>query len=140
MLRACFFILKVTPVEHNHAAKISVSRKGDRINYVGKIGCCFGKRMDEHGSKPDQPMYQNLVKCEQFNFMTSLHDLPVDGHGNLTKVNVDSHIYEAVKNNSKVLISSRDWLINAFLEPYMAKKHKATINYGSKAMKVLHLF
>ena len=108
-------------------------------NYVGKTSCCFQKRMDEHGTKSDQPMFLHLENCEPFKYISTLHDLPSNGsdsHG----INRKLHIHEAVKENSKVLLSSNDWLKLAYLEPFMAKKHRSTINHGSKAMKVLQLF
>ena len=50
-----------------------------KANFVYKITCagCYNKyigktdrnirtRMNEHGTKPDQPMYQNLTNCAQF--------------------------------------------------------------------------
>ena len=41
---------------------------------------------------------------------------------------------------SRVLMSSDDWRNLAFLEPLLAKKNRATINHGDKAMKSLRLF
>ena len=108
------------------------------LKVCGKTGCCLGKRMEEHGTKIDQPMYMHLINCEQFKYITSLHDLPVDG--DKKRVDLQSHIHEAVQKNSKVLIPSGDWLKLSYLEPFMAKKHNAKINHGSKAMKVLQLF
>ena len=37
--------------------------------YVGKTSCCFGKRMDEHGTRADQPLHQHLSNCNEFNFV-----------------------------------------------------------------------
>ena len=126
------------PEEQRNNIIYKITCPGCGENYVGKTRCCFGKRMAEHGSRYDQPMYQHLVQCEQFIFMTSLYDLPVEGDHN--HININAHIHESVINNSEILISSRDWLKLAFLEPFMAKKHKAKINHGSKAMKALKLF
>ena len=44
--------------------------------YVGKTNCCFGKRMDEQGTRPDQPLHQHLSSCEGFNYLVHLHNLP----------------------------------------------------------------
>ena len=77
-------------------------------NYIGKTDCCFGKRMHEQGNKPDQPMFLHLQKCEQFQFITSLNALPDINEGNYINIEKESHIYEAVKNNSKILRTSRD--------------------------------
>ena len=44
--------------------------------YVGKTNCCFGKRMDEQGTRADQPLHQHLSKCSDFNYLVGLHNLP----------------------------------------------------------------
>ena len=53
---------------------------GTKANVIYRITCpgCFSKhigktdhnhttRLDEHGTKPDQPMYQHLNSCAKFN-------------------------------------------------------------------------
>ena len=107
--------------------------------YVGKTNCCLAKRTDEHGSRPDQPMHQHLSGCEEFQYLVGLHNLPDIGK-KTNYVTTNSHIFEAVKQNCKVLTGSDDWMTLSYLEPLLAKKHKATINHGAKAMKSLNLF
>ena len=107
--------------------------------YVGKTNCCLGKRLEEHGTRPDQPMYKHLNSCEDFRYLVGLYNLP-DIDKESTSVDITSHFYEAVKENSKTLITSDDWLSLAYLEPLMAKRHNASINHGDKAMRTLNLF
>ena len=104
--------------------------------YVGKTSCCFGKRMDEHGTRADQPLHQHLTKCAGFNYLFGLHNLPLD----FGSASFDSHIHQAVKQNSKVIARSDDWLTLAYMEPLLAKKLNATINHGERAMRSLNLF
>ena len=58
----------------------------------------------------------------------------------LGSASFDSHIYQAVKQNSKVIARSDDWLTLAYMEPLLAKKLNATINHGERAMRSLNLF
>ena len=128
------------PEDQKHNIIYSIRCPGCGRTYVGKTSCCFRKRMEEHGTKPDQPMYQHLKSCEEFSYLVGLHNLP-NGTGiqNSNRM-VDPHILEAVIQNSKVLSGSDDWLTLAYLEPLLAKKENATINHGDRAMRSLSLF
>ena len=128
------------PEDQKHNIIYSIRCPGCGRTYVGKTGCCFLKRMEEHGTKPDQSMYQQLKNCEEFNYLVGLHNLP-NGTGiqNSNRM-VDPHILEAVLQNSKVLSRSDDWLTLDYLEPLLAKRENATINHGDKAMRSLSLF
>ena len=108
--------------------------------YVGKTECCFGKRLEEHGLRPDQPLHQHLRSCGEFNYLVRLHHLPNYHDSRNIKISDESHIYETVKQNSEVIAASDDWLTLSFLEPLLAKKHNARINHGDKAMKSLNMF
>ena len=44
--------------------------------YVGKTECCFKTRMDEHGTRAEQPMFQHLLNCSAFSYLMHLHDMP----------------------------------------------------------------
>ena len=96
--------------------------------------------MHEQGNKPEQPMFLHLEKCEEFNYITDLNALPDIDNRNFVKVDKKAHINEAVINNSKILKSSRDWLVLCYLESFMIKKHKSMINQGIKATRELQLF
>ena len=45
---------------------------------------------------------------------------------------MDSHIYQAVKQNAKVIARSDDWLTLAYMEPLYAKELNAIINHGER--------
>ena len=135
-----FFSVKdKIPDEQKNDVIYDIQCPGCGEHYIGKTDCCFRKRMDEQGSKPDQPMFQHLEKCEQFRHIISLYALPnIDDHNYVTlKV---PHISEAVWNNSKILRISRDWLELCYLETFLIKKRKPQINHGIKAAKELLLF
>ena len=109
--------------------------------YVGKTECCFRTRMDEHGTRPDQPMHQHLLNCPAFAHIMQLYAMPSTGTDSRDdNINQTSHIHEAVLQNSHILKHSRDWLELSFLESYLIKKKNTKINYGIKAAKELKLF
>ena len=126
------------PMNQSHNVIYQIKCPGCNEVYVGKTNCCLGKRLDEHGTRQDQPMHIHLSNCEKFQYMVNLFKLPdIDG---VSQTGVDNHILNAVRENSKVLISSDDWLTLAYMEPLLAKKHNATINHGVRAMRSLNLF
>ena len=128
------------PEEQKNDVIYNIKCPGCGQEYIGKTDCCFGVRMHEHGNKPDQPMFQHLSQCDDFKHITELYALPDLHDSNEVKIDKRSHISEAVRNNSKVVKSSRDWLELCFLESFMIKKHHSAINKGIKAAKELQLF
>ena len=92
----------------NTKDNISVEQKS---NVIYRITCpgCFQKyvsktdrnvitRLNEHGTKIDQPMYQHLSNCSAFNDHTMLFTLP-DVAINTTIVSKELHLHNAVINN-----------------------------------------
>ena len=126
------------PEEQQNNVIYSMKCPGCGEIYVGKTSCCFGKRMDEHGTRADQPLHQHLSNCTYFNYLVGLHNLP--SRGRKECASIESHIHQAVKQNSKVIARSDDWLTLAYMEPLHAKKLNATINHGERAMRSLNLF
>ena len=108
--------------------------------YVGKTDCCFGVRMQEHGTKQEQPMYEHIKNCDAFEYVAQLNALPDLLNDIPSKVEKKEHILETVINNSSILKSSRDWLELCYLESYLIKKYKPALNKGVKAAKELQLF
>ena len=126
------------PMDQSNNVVYHIKCPGCGEVYVGKTSCCLGKRLDEHGTRQDQPMHIHLSKCEEFQYLVNLLNLPdIDRR---SRKGVNNHILNAVRENSKVLISSEDWLTLAYMEPFLAKKYNATINHGAKAMRSLNLF
>ena len=56
--------------------------------------------MDEHGTKPDQPMYQHLKNCAQFAEYLKFYALP-DAIN--TIVSKELHLHNAVTENTKII-------------------------------------
>ena len=128
------------PEQQKNNIIYNINCPGCGEDYIGKTDCCFGTRMHQQGNKPDQPMYLHLQECGDFNDITSLNVLPDVDKKKRVSIDKSAHISEAVKNNSKIIKSSRDWLELCYLESFMIKKHKSKINDGIKAARELQLF
>ena len=68
--------------------------------YVGKTDRSLISRLDEHGTKVDQPVYQHLCNCSVFNDQIMLSTLP-DAVTDTTIVSKELHLHNAVINNVK---------------------------------------
>ena len=93
------------PEDQRNNIIYSIKCPGCGEKYVGKTSCCFGKRVDEHGSRSDQPMHQHLSSCKEFKYLVGLFNLPTDLETSNSEAIFESHVSEAVKQNSKVLSS-----------------------------------
>ena len=80
-------------------------------------------KLDEHGTKVDQPMYQHLSNCSD-----------------TTIVSKESHLQNAVISNIKILDKNNKWGQLQFLETYHIKKLAPEIHFGLKSSKELQLF
>ena len=82
--------------------------------YVGKTDQNLITRLDEHGKKVDQPMYQHLSNCSAFNDHIMLFT-PPDVATDTTIVSKELHFHNAVINN----VDKNDkWGQLQFLEAY----------------------
>ena len=107
--------------------------------YVGKTDRNLITRIDEHGTKVDQPMYQHLSNCSGFNECIMLFALPDTATGT-TIISKELHLHNVVINNVKILDKNNKWSQLQFLEAYYIKKLAPEINIDLKASKELQLF
>ena len=105
-------------------------------HYVGKTDRWFVTRLDEHGSRHDQPIFQHLVNCQQFLEELSILNLPISDN-NITEVELNSHIMNPVHHNSKILDYNNISSQLRFLVVFYIKVLKPKINAGFKASKEL---
>ena len=108
-------------------------------HYLGKSDQFFVTRLDEHGSRHDQPMFQYLVNCQQFLEELSILNLSISDN-NLPEVELNSNIMNAMHDNSKILDYNNNWSQLCFLEDFYIKTLKPKINAGLKVSKELQLF
>ena len=106
--------------------------------YIGKTDRNIITRMDEHGTKPDQPMYQHLTNCAQFAEYLKFYAL-LDTDVVNTIVNKEMHLHNAVAENTEIIDHNDNW---AYLHHcfYYIKTMSPEINIGLKASKELQLF
>ena len=71
-------------------------------HYIGKTDQCFVTRLDKHGIRHDQPMFQHLINFQQFLKELSILNLPISDN-NIPEVELNSHIMNVVHHNSKIL-------------------------------------
>ena len=108
-------------------------------DYVGKTDRCVIKRLNEHSNRSDQPMFQHLQHFETFLETITLYQLP-DIDTDVSTVNLQAHIANAVYDNWKILDSNTNWVQLCFLQSYYIKQLKPKINDGLKVSKELLLF
>ena len=84
-------------------------------------------------------MFRRLVNCQQFLEELSILNLLVCDN-NITEVELNSHIMNAVHNTSKVLHCNNNWSESCFLEAFHIKTLKSKINSCLKASTELQLF
>ena len=91
--------------------------------YVGKTDRCLSTRMNEHGSRIDQPMYRHLTSCVDFIDYTQMFDILQPEWS----TSFDSHKLNAVLQNHSILDynpSKLKWDQLSFLEAFYIKKCK----------------
>ena len=128
-------------IKTNHKANIiyDIQCPACKEHYIDKTDRCFVTRLDEHGSRHDQPMFQHLGTCQQFLEELSILNLPISDN-NIPEVELNSHIMNVVHNNSKILDYNNNWSQLCFLEAFHIKALKPKFNAGLKASRKLHLF
>ena len=89
--------------------------------YVGKTDKNLITRLDEHGTKIDQPMFQHLSNCSALNDHIMLFTLP-DAATHTTIVSKEFHLHNVAINNIEILDKNDKWGQLQFLEVYYIKK------------------
>ena len=96
-------------------ANIIITRPGCNEDYVGKTNRNLVTRLNEHTFREDQPMYQQLSKCEHFAHIIDLHRLP-DIDASTTEINNKQHFVNTVISNFCVLDTCCNWSQLLFLD------------------------
>ena len=108
-------------------------------HYVGKTDRCFVTRLDEHGCRSDQPMYQHLNNCSKFLEEVTLLNFPMS-NVSTPDVDIKLHIMNTVHQNATILEYNENWSQLRFLEAFYIKTLKPKINDGLKASHKMELF
>ena len=95
--------------------------------YVGKTHQNLVTRLQEDGTKVDQPMYQHIHNFSAFKGHIMLLT-PPDTATNSTIVSKESHLHNVVINNIKILDKNHEWGQLQFLEAYYINTLAAEIN------------
>ena len=76
--------------------------------YIGKTERSIITELDEHGTKPDQPMYPHLTNCAQFAEYLNFFALP-DIDAINTIVSKELHLHIAVTENTEIIDHNDIW-------------------------------
>ena len=107
--------------------------------YVGKTDRCFRIRMNEHGTRSDQPMNQHLNNWTAFQETVNINAL-LKLFNYSKQIDHKAHVLNGVLNNCDIIDSNENWSQICFLEAFYIKKLSPSINNGLKASKGLQLF
>ena len=128
------------PTSQKHNLVYEITCPGCGGKYIGKTDVCFESRMKQHGSKADQPMYLHFQRCSQF--IETFKLLNILHHNVNSDVEYPSTEYmvNATISHSRIRLYNRNWSQLLFMEAYLIKKEKPSLNIGLKASRELVLF
>ena len=108
---------------------------GCKSSYVGKTENTLFNRTKEHGwCQKDSAIFKHFDTCEPWNDIINL--FKIDDH----KIDETEFRINCVRENTKVIGRSDDWLKLSFLESIKIKELKPELNRGLKSCKDLSLF
>ena len=123
----------------NQSISYNIQCPACKEHYTGKTDWCFVTKLDAHGSQHDQPVFQHLVKCQQYHKKLSMLKLPISNN-NIPWSWVKLAQYECSNHYSKILDYNNNWFQLCILEPFYIKTLKQKNNDGLKASEGLPLF
>ena len=127
------------PTEQRSNIIYEITCPGCGGKYIGKTDRCVSIRLGEHGTRIDQPMYRHLTSCTDFIDYTKMFAI----NQSSVDVSFSDHKLSAVLQNFSILNYNSynfKWDQLSFLEAFLIKKHKPSLNHGIKASKEFVLF
>ena len=94
--------------------------------YMGKTDRNIITRMDERGTKPDQPMNQHLTNCAEFAEYLKFYALP-DTDAVNTIVNKEMDLHNAVTESTRIIDHNDNWVHLQYLDAYYIKTMSSSI-------------
>ena len=129
--------------------KISVTHKSNVIYklkcpgcgeiYIGKTDRCLIVRLQEHGTRKDQPMFHHLSQCQAFHDYVSIFNLP-SSSDTFFELDKREYIKNTVLSHYSIVDTNCNWSQLSYLEALYIKRLSPCINKGLKASKELQLF
>ena len=112
---------------------------GCNEKYIGKTDRNFLTRLHEQGSRDDQPLYQHLTKCEDYNGIVNLIKLP-DTNSTTVAVDKKEYMLQAVLIHLRLVDSWRNWSQLLFFEAFYIKTLAPKRTDGLRGSHELLLF
>ena len=108
---------------------------GCSAKYIGETQTTLYKRTQQHGhEQKDSAVYQHLLSCHGYQHTTDIHKIHFE------EFNDVAYRINQVRDNTKIIGKTRDWLKLYFMEALAIKDHDPELNNGLKATKKLQLF
>ena len=124
-----------TPFLSSSSLVYQFSCPGCTKSYIGKTESTLFNRTKEHGwSDKQSAVNKHLQHCSSWKEIVGLFEIFCN--------EVDQRQFQinAVRENTKILKKSDNWLKLAFHESLAIKDHKPELNHGIKSCKELNLF
>ena len=108
---------------------------GCLATYIGETQATLFKRTLQHShEQKDSAIYKHLLNCNGYKHITSLFKIEYEEFDEVSfKIN-------SVRENTKIINRSRDWVELCFKEAIAIKTRNPNLNNGLKATKSLQLF
>ena len=104
-------------------------------SYIGKTDNTLFNRTKQHGwSQKDSAIRKHFLECDGWKELVGLFEVEGD--------DIDTMQFQVnmVRENTKVIGKSKNWLTLAFRESLAIKQRKPELNKGLKSCKELSLF
>ena len=104
-------------------------------SYIGKTESTLFNRTKEHGwSDKKSAIFKHFDQCSAWKEIVDLFE--IDGE----EIDPMQFQISSVRENTKIIRKSDNWLKLAFLESLAIKEHKPELNTGIRSCKELALF
>ena len=123
-----------TPYLSSSSVVYQFSCPGCMDSYIGKTESTLHNRTKEHGTDPTSAINKHFQRCSAWQHIVGLFAM------NDSEVNLKQLQVSAVRENTKVIKKTDNWLKLAFLESLAIKEHRPELNKGIKSCKDLVLF
>ena len=123
------------PYLSNSFVVYEYSCPGCSQKYIGKTQTNLFSRSKQHGwTQKDSAVYDHFNKCNSWSHIIDMFQCENE------EVERREFQINAVRQNTRIISKSDNWLKLAFLESLAIKEHNPVLNTGIKAAKELSLF
>ena len=123
------------PILSNSGVIYNYTCPGCKSSYIGKTENTLFNRTKEQGwNQKDSAIFKHFCSCEPWKDIINIFQM--DGY----EIDEMQFQINCVRENTKIIQRSDNWLKLSFLESLAIKEHKPELNRGLKSCKDLSLF